>query len=91
MLLLYLQLVQMIFQVLVLYFERSNDNGFVFFTNYKSHKGQEIEVNPKVALNFFLAFFRKASAHTRFGEKVSDEESDAYFRRPYKPIRRLGV
>ena len=37
----------------VLLLKEVSDEGFVFFTNYNSHKGQEMEVNPKVGLNFF--------------------------------------
>ena len=62
-----------------------NDKGFVFFTNYKSHKGQEIEINPKVALNFFWPSLERQVRIQGLVEKVSNEESDAYFqRRPYK-------
>ncbi|MBO4576891.1 MAG: pyridoxal 5'-phosphate synthase, partial [Neisseriaceae bacterium] len=32
-----------------------DDEGFVFFTNYKSHKGRAIEHNAHVALTFFWA------------------------------------
>ena len=32
-----------------------NDEGFVFFTNYKSHKGRAMAHNPAVALTFFWA------------------------------------
>ena len=37
----------------VLLLKGVSDEGFVFFTNYNSHKGQEMELNPKVGLNFF--------------------------------------
>jgi len=30
-----------------------NENGFVFFTNYNSYKGQQIAENPKACLLFF--------------------------------------
>ena len=30
-----------------------NKGGFVFYTNYDSQKGKEIEANPKVALMFY--------------------------------------
>jgi pyridoxamine 5'-phosphate oxidase len=30
-----------------------DQGGFEFYTNYQSDKGQEIELNPKVALSFF--------------------------------------
>ena len=69
----------------VLLLKEANDKGFVFFTNYKSHKGQEMEVNPKVALNFFWPSLERQVRIQGLVEKVSHEESDAYFqRRPYK-------
>src|SRR6202008_5022779 len=30
-----------------------DDNGFVFFTNYQSFKGTQLEENPKACLVFF--------------------------------------
>lgn len=32
-----------------------NEKGLVFFSNYKSQKGLEIEFNPKVAMLFHWA------------------------------------
>ena len=32
-----------------------DDRGFVFYTNYRSAKGQDLEVNPRAALLFFWA------------------------------------
>ena len=34
-----------------------NEAGFTFFTNYNSHKGQQIANNPFVALVFFCSFY----------------------------------
>ena len=30
-----------------------NDNGFIFFTNYKSYKAQQLAENPRACLVFF--------------------------------------
>ena len=30
-----------------------NEKGFIFFTNYKSYKGLQLEENPKACLVFF--------------------------------------
>ena len=69
----------------VLLLKEVNNKGFVFFTNYKSHKGQEIEVNPKVSLNFFWPALERQVRIQGVVEKVSEAESDAYFQsRPYK-------
>jgi pyridoxamine 5'-phosphate oxidase len=53
--------------------------GFVFHTNYESDKGREIDAAPFVALNFH---FPKGEQQVRIEgpiEKLSNEESDAYF------------
>lgn len=69
----------------VLLLKEVNDKGFVFFTNYKSQKGKEMEVNSKVALNFFWPSLEKQVRIQGLVEKVSKAESDAYFHsRPYK-------
>lgn len=54
-------------------------NGFVFFTNYLSDKGKELAQNPNACLVFF---WKELERQIRIGgtvEKVSAEESDAYF------------
>lgn len=54
-------------------------NGFVFFTNYDSHKSQDIGVNPQVAALFhWLEFDRQVKIEGR-AEKVSTAESLKYF------------
>ena len=69
----------------VLLLKEVSDDGFMFFTNYNSHKGQEMEVNPKVALNFFWAALERQVRIQGMVEKVSEAESDTYFQsRPYK-------
>lgn len=61
------------------------EEGFVFFTNYNSQKGQEMEENPKVALNFFWPALERQVRVQGVVAKVSEAESDAYFKtRPYK-------
>ncbi len=55
------------------------DEGFVFYTNYDSRKGHEIEKNPFGALTFFWqALERQVRLEGRF-EKVDPSVSDAYF------------
>ena len=69
----------------VLLLKKISDNGFVFFTNYNSHKGTEMEVNPKVALNFFWPSLERQVRVQGVVEKVTEAVSDAYFQsRPYK-------
>ncbi|WGE87609.1 pyridoxamine 5'-phosphate oxidase [Actinobacillus equuli subsp. haemolyticus] len=67
-----------------------NPNGFVFFTNYQSRKGQAIEQNPYVALTFFWAELERSVRIEGRIEKISAEESDRYFAsRPY--TNRVGA
>lgn len=57
-----------------------DSRGFVFFTNYTSRKSRELEENPHAALVFH---WRNISRQVRVVgkvEKVSREESEAYFR-----------
>ncbi|PRY90804.1 pyridoxamine 5'-phosphate oxidase [Mongoliibacter ruber] len=55
------------------------DTGFVFFTNYKSTKGTEIESNPYVSVTFHWAELERQVRIMGKVEKVSAEESDEYF------------
>lgn len=56
-----------------------DENGFVFFTNYQSHKGIEIEQNKAVAINFFWAELERQVRIEGEIEKVSEAESVEYF------------
>ena len=53
--------------------------GFVFYTNYNSHKAQELAENPQAALVFWWAELQRQVRICGWVEKVSDEESDKYF------------
>ncbi|MGB1314080.1 MAG: pyridoxamine 5'-phosphate oxidase [Bizionia paragorgiae] len=53
--------------------------GFVFYTNYDSDKGQAIANNPKVSLSFFWEGAERQVIIKGVAEKVSESESDAYF------------
>lgn len=56
-----------------------DEAGFVFFTNYESRKGQEIEATGRAALLFWWdVLHRQVRAEGRV-ERVSEAESDAYF------------
>ena len=58
-----------------------DERGFLFFTNYESRKGRELADNPRAALVFHwpLAPRRQVLVSGRV-EKLSDDESDEYFR-----------
>ncbi len=53
--------------------------GFVFFTNYNSRKGRELGGNPFAALCFYWASLDEQIRIEGRVERVSAEESDAYF------------
>ncbi|EAZ83008.1 pyridoxamine 5'-phosphate oxidase [Algoriphagus machipongonensis] len=55
------------------------DQGFVFFTNYKSEKGKEIAQTPKGSLTFFWIELERQVRIKGKIEKVSAELSDKYF------------
>lgn len=73
----------------VLLKEYDND-GFVFFTNYESRKGEELAINPNAAMIFFWdKLERQIRIEGKVG-KISPEKSFEYFQtRPY--TSRLGA
>src|SRR5215510_12380421 len=56
-----------------------DDRGFVFFTNYESHKSREIMTNPRVALTFYWHALHRQVRIEGLAEKVTLEESEEYF------------
>lgn len=53
--------------------------GFKFYTNYQSHKGTELAQNPNAALVFFWKELERQIRIEGTVEKVSEEDSEAYF------------
>uniref|UniRef100_UPI004047FEB8 pyridoxamine 5'-phosphate oxidase n=1 Tax=Polynucleobacter sp. TaxID=2029855 RepID=UPI004047FEB8 len=53
--------------------------GFVFFTNYDSRKGQALLTNPHAALLFFWPELERQIRIEGSVEKISEKESDEYF------------
>jgi pyridoxamine 5'-phosphate oxidase len=54
-------------------------NGFVFFTNYDSAKGKELEVHPRATLVFFWKELERQVRISGWVERTSAKESDDYF------------
>jgi len=54
--------------------------GFVFFTNYGSRKGRELEENPQAALVFYWSDQERQVCIAGEASKLPPEESDAYFK-----------
>ena len=55
------------------------DEGFVFYTNYDSRKGREIEANPALSLLFPWHDLQRQVRVEGTASRVSSEESRAYF------------
>lgn len=56
-----------------------DDSGFVFFSNYKSRKGNELNSNPNAAITFlWLELFRQVRIEGSIS-KISEADSEAYF------------
>jgi pyridoxamine 5'-phosphate oxidase len=54
--------------------------GFVFYTNYDSRKGLELEKNPNAALTFYWPELERQVNVGGTVDKLSREESEAYFK-----------
>ncbi|HET9580455.1 MAG TPA: pyridoxamine 5'-phosphate oxidase [Usitatibacter sp.] len=53
--------------------------GFVFYTNYHSRKGRDLEVNAAAAVTFLWKELERQVRVEGTVEKVTEEESTAYF------------
>ena len=70
--------------VRILLLKECEADGFVFFTNRASAKGQQLAAHPKAALCFHWKSLRRQVRAEGLIVPVSDAESDAYFAtRPY--------
>ena len=57
-----------------------DSRGIVWFTNYNSRKGRELALNPFAALQFHWVELERVVRIEGQVEKVSDDESDAYYK-----------
>lgn len=56
-----------------------DDKGFVFYTNYESRKGSDLDANPRAAL---VVYWDKLGRQVRVegsARRLADDESDFYF------------
>jgi pyridoxamine 5'-phosphate oxidase len=56
-----------------------SEEGFVFYTNYRSRKGRELAANPRAALVFYWPQLERQVRITGAVVKTSRSESEAYF------------
>jgi pyridoxamine 5'-phosphate oxidase len=54
-------------------------NQFVFFTNYQSNKGKELEANPVCAITFFWPELERQVRIEGIAERIDEQRSTAYF------------
>jgi pyridoxamine 5'-phosphate oxidase len=67
-----------------------DERGFVFYTNYESRKGRELDENPQAALVFYWGALQRQVSITGRVARVAPSESEAYFNsRPHG--HRLGA
>jgi pyridoxamine 5'-phosphate oxidase len=67
-----------------------DERGFVFFTDYRSRKGAELEANPRAALVLHWSELERQVRITGDVTRTSAEESEAYYRS--RPLgSRLGA
>jgi pyridoxamine 5'-phosphate oxidase len=56
------------------------ENGeFLFYTNYKSTKAQQLALNPNVSLNFFWPFMARQIRIKGTVAKLNNQKNDDYF------------
>ena len=65
-------------------------SGFVFFTNYESEKGRQLEENPHAALAFYWIELDRQIRISGPAEKTSREESEHYFHSRPVGSQRMG-
>ncbi len=65
----------------VVLLKQFDEAGFVFFTNYTSRKGAELEANPRAALVFYWEVLERSVRIEGCVIRTSREESEAYFHR----------
>jgi pyridoxamine 5'-phosphate oxidase len=65
--------------VRILLLKTFSPDGFVFFTNYESRKGSELEFNPQASLCFYWDKLGRQVRIDGTVEKLPRAESEAYF------------
>ncbi len=60
--------------------KHADRKGFVFYTNYQSRKGKELDKNPRAALVFHWQALEIQVRIEGSVERVAEQDSDAYFR-----------
>ena len=56
-----------------------DEKGFIFFTNYNSFKGMQLQENPKACLVFFWKELERQVRILGLVNRITDEENNSYF------------
>lgn len=64
----------------VVLLKKFDDEGFVFYTNYNSSKGRQLQDNPYAALVMYWTVLDRQVRVEGVVERVSSDQSDEYFR-----------
>jgi pyridoxamine 5'-phosphate oxidase len=56
-----------------------DERGFVFFSNYESPKGRDLDANPRAALTFYWPQMERQVRITGRAERIGRDETKAYF------------
>lgn len=64
----------------VVLLKQADEQGFVFYTNYKSLKARELDANPQAALVFYWPQLERQVRVDGRVEQTSAAESDEYFK-----------
>lgn len=63
----------------IVYLKELQDEAFIFYTNYVSQKGKEIQNNPKASMLFFWPKSERQVRIEGLVSKLPESVSDAYF------------
>jgi pyridoxamine 5'-phosphate oxidase len=65
--------------VRVVLLKEARDQGYVFYTNYNSRKGEQLEENPNAAILFFWSELERQLRIEGVVEMIPENESDEFF------------
>ncbi len=75
----------------IVFMKMLSEEGFIFFTNYRSKKGRQLEENPKAALLFFWPRLIRQVRVEGLVERCSEQISDEYFNSRPLPNRAASL
>ena len=71
--------------------KEARETGLVFFSNYESRKGKELQQNPEASAMFFWPEMERQLRVEGIVEKLSEDESDAFFNSRPRESRIISI